>query len=83
MKFPQDYPYSPPTIRFLTKVWHPNVYEVSVSFTFITFTCHKAKEKEEKLFVYKIRISVVYIQFRTKFAICNYHGFSFPLFQIQ
>lgn len=29
MKFPQDYPYSPPSIRFLTKVWHPNVYEVS------------------------------------------------------
>ena len=28
MKFPADYPYSPPTIRFLTKVWHPNVYEV-------------------------------------------------------
>ncbi|XP_076176727.1 ubiquitin-conjugating enzyme E2 R1 [Ptiloglossa arizonensis] len=27
MKFPLDYPYSPPTIRFLTKVWHPNVYE--------------------------------------------------------
>jgi ubiquitin-conjugating enzyme E2 R len=27
MKFPQDYPYSPPTIRFITKVWHPNVYE--------------------------------------------------------
>ncbi|XP_039759214.1 ubiquitin-conjugating enzyme E2 R2 isoform X1 [Pararge aegeria] len=27
MKFPPDYPYSPPTIRFLTKVWHPNVYE--------------------------------------------------------
>ncbi|XP_034656864.1 ubiquitin-conjugating enzyme E2 R2 [Drosophila subobscura] len=27
MKFPHDYPYSPPTIRFLTKVWHPNVYE--------------------------------------------------------
>jgi hypothetical protein len=29
MKFPPDYPYSPPSIRFLTKVWHPNVYEVS------------------------------------------------------
>lgn len=29
MKFPLDYPYSPPSIRFLTKVWHPNVYEVS------------------------------------------------------
>ncbi|XP_034106551.1 ubiquitin-conjugating enzyme E2 R2 isoform X1 [Drosophila albomicans] len=27
MKFPNDYPYSPPSIRFLTKVWHPNVYE--------------------------------------------------------
>jgi len=27
MKFPNDYPYSPPTMRFLTKVWHPNVYE--------------------------------------------------------
>jgi len=27
MKFPADYPYSPPTIKFLTPVWHPNVYE--------------------------------------------------------
>lgn len=27
VKFPNDYPYSPPSIRFLTKVWHPNVYE--------------------------------------------------------
>eukprot|EP00095_Tigriopus_kingsejongensis_P001341 maker-scaffold1057_size73593-snap-gene-0.30 protein:Tk01341 transcript:maker-scaffold1057_size73593-snap-gene-0.30-mRNA-1 annotation:"ubiquitin-conjugating enzyme e2-32 kda" len=27
LKFPNDYPYSPPTVRFLTKVWHPNVYE--------------------------------------------------------
>lgn len=27
VKFPADYPYSPPSIRFLTKVWHPNVYE--------------------------------------------------------
>lgn len=31
MKFPPDYPYSPPSIRFLTKVWHPNVYEVIFS----------------------------------------------------
>ncbi len=30
MKFPNDYPYSPPTVRFLTKMWHPNVYEVTV-----------------------------------------------------
>lgn len=27
MKFPHDYPYSPPTVRFLAKMWHPNVYE--------------------------------------------------------
>ncbi|XP_002736399.3 ubiquitin-conjugating enzyme E2 R2-like [Saccoglossus kowalevskii] len=27
MKFPQDYPYSPPTFRFTSKMWHPNVYE--------------------------------------------------------
>jgi len=27
LKFPNDYPYSPPTFSFKTKVWHPNVYE--------------------------------------------------------
>jgi len=27
MKFPQDYPYSPPSVRFTTKMWHPNIYE--------------------------------------------------------
>jgi len=27
MKFPNDYPYSPPSVRFLAKMWHPNVYE--------------------------------------------------------
>ncbi|XP_075590195.1 ubiquitin-conjugating enzyme E2 R2 [Dermatophagoides farinae] len=25
--FPPDYPYNPPSLKFLTKVWHPNVYE--------------------------------------------------------
>lgn len=28
MSFPSTYPYSPPTFRFLTKMWHPNIYEV-------------------------------------------------------
>lgn len=28
LKFPIDYPYSPPAFRFLTKMWHPNIYEV-------------------------------------------------------
>ena len=27
IKFPSDYPYSPPTVRFATKMWHPNIYE--------------------------------------------------------
>jgi len=27
MKFPGDYPYSPPTVKFLSKMWHPNIYE--------------------------------------------------------
>ena len=26
LKFPRDYPLSPPTMRFITEVWHPNVY---------------------------------------------------------
>lgn len=28
LRFPIDYPYSPPAFRFLTKMWHPNIYEV-------------------------------------------------------
>lgn len=27
LTFPEDYPYSPPAVKFLSKVWHPNVYE--------------------------------------------------------
>lgn len=27
MRFSKDYPYSPPTFRFLSKIWHPNIYE--------------------------------------------------------
>ncbi|VDN01145.1 unnamed protein product [Thelazia callipaeda] len=27
LKFPTNYPYAPPSIKFLNKVWHPNVYE--------------------------------------------------------
>ncbi|XP_022095009.1 ubiquitin-conjugating enzyme E2 R2-like isoform X4 [Acanthaster planci] len=27
MKFPHDYPYSPPTFKFLSKMWHPNIYD--------------------------------------------------------
>ncbi|KAJ8303997.1 hypothetical protein KUTeg_017580 [Tegillarca granosa] len=27
MKFPADYPYNPPSVKFISKMWHPNVYE--------------------------------------------------------
>ena len=27
MKFPQDYPNSPPEMVFKTKMWHPNIYD--------------------------------------------------------
>lgn len=27
MSFPPNYPYSPPTFRFSSKMWHPNIYE--------------------------------------------------------
>ena len=27
IRFPGDYPYSPPSFRFLSHLWHPNVYE--------------------------------------------------------
>lgn len=31
ISFPVDYPYSPPAFRFLTKMWHPNIYEVTAA----------------------------------------------------
>uniref|UniRef100_A0A0K0DWE1 UBIQUITIN_CONJUGAT_2 domain-containing protein n=1 Tax=Strongyloides stercoralis TaxID=6248 RepID=A0A0K0DWE1_STRER len=27
IRFPNNYPYSPPTFKFLNKIWHPNVYD--------------------------------------------------------
>ncbi|ULU09687.1 hypothetical protein L3Y34_014226 [Caenorhabditis briggsae] len=27
IRFPSNYPYQPPSMKFTTKVWHPNVYE--------------------------------------------------------
>lgn len=26
MSFPTNYPNSPPTVKFITEIWHPNVY---------------------------------------------------------
>lgn len=33
MRFPYDYPYNPPTVKFVSKIWHPNIYEVSPNVT--------------------------------------------------
>ncbi|CDW52934.1 ubiquitin conjugating enzyme E2 R1 [Trichuris trichiura] len=27
LQFPMNYPFSPPTMRFITRLWHPNIYE--------------------------------------------------------
>ncbi|PAV85673.1 hypothetical protein WR25_08276 [Diploscapter pachys] len=27
LRFPNNYPYSPPSMKFTTKLWHPNVYD--------------------------------------------------------
>ena len=27
LRFPNNYPYSPPAMKFLSQMWHPNVYE--------------------------------------------------------
>ena len=26
LKFPSDYPNNPPDMKFLSKMWHPNIY---------------------------------------------------------
>jgi ubiquitin-conjugating enzyme E2 G1 len=26
LKFPEDYPNNPPEMRFISKMWHPNIY---------------------------------------------------------
>lgn len=43
IKFPIDYPYSPPAFRFLTKMWHPNIYEVNLN----NFKNKKKREREK------------------------------------
>ena len=39
IRFPGDYPFSAPSFRFLTKIWHPNIYEngeVNLFFPFLS-----------------------------------------------
>lgn len=32
VKIPNEYPFRPPTMKFITRVWHPNVSSQTVSF---------------------------------------------------
>lgn len=57
LKFPMDYPYSPPRLRFLTPILHPNVYPVSSPFLshfssflffFLFFACLYCIENKKK-----------------------------------
>lgn len=58
MKFPQDYPYSPPSIRFLTKVWHPNVYEVSTTSLTLHFSYRNTDKRKHHLFKLDSRTAI-------------------------
>jgi ubiquitin-protein ligase len=49
LQFSEDYPNKPPVVKFVSKLFHPNVYNVSVSFlaAFLTtaiVSCEKALE---------------------------------------
>lgn len=51
IKFPIDYPYSPPAFRFLTKMWHPNIYEVNLN--------NLKKKKEKEVWLLNVDIFVI------------------------
>lgn len=58
IKFPIDYPYSPPAFRFLTKMWHPNIYEVNLN----NFK-NKKKEREREKWLSNVDIFVIRSRF--------------------
>jgi len=52
MEFPVDYPFSPPKFKFLTKMWHPNIYhdsgEVCISILHSPVPDQQSGEKAEE-----------------------------------
>ena len=51
MKFPDDYPYSPPTFRFITKMFHSNIYQVNNNNTVSQYLLFVTKTKS---YVFKL-----------------------------
>lgn len=39
IQIPDEYPFHPPTMKFITRIWHPNVSSVTVSLP-ASFTCY-------------------------------------------
>ncbi|XP_075249236.1 ubiquitin-conjugating enzyme E2 R2-like [Convolutriloba macropyga] len=52
MEFPADYPFSPPKFKFITKMWHPNIYhdsgEVCISILHSPVPDQQSGEKAEE-----------------------------------
>jgi len=61
MRFPGDYPYSPPTVKFLSKMWHPNVYEVCLSFIhLLLFATNFSRGRGVPDFKYRVDLFTVW-----------------------
>ncbi|KAL6083233.1 hypothetical protein STEG23_022510 [Scotinomys teguina] len=64
IKFPIDYPYSPPTFRFLTKMWHPNIYEAIKKYSLeqgvVMHTIISAVERQRQVELHAFEASLVY-----------------------
>lgn len=50
MEFPSDYPLKPPTMRFVTNMWHPNIYQDGkVCISILHPAEHDAMNENERL----------------------------------
>jgi len=40
IKIPNEYPFKPPEMRFITKIWHPNISSQTVRLSWLICLCH-------------------------------------------
>ncbi|NXD31073.1 UB2R1 enzyme, partial [Spelaeornis formosus] len=59
LRFPIDYPYSPPAFRFLTKMWHPNIYESGAAGTATVLLTHLSSDLLMFIHARTILLSVI------------------------